>query len=259
MIDLKKAFQAKTSVLDPDLPETTILVQEVIRNKKMLRNFYLDQYHFFKSHSSDLANGIRLEIGSGPGFIKEVIPDTVTSDIQDLPHVDKTVSALQLPFPDRSIRDIFMINVLHHLITPKDFFREVQRCLMPGGRLLLVEPANTAWGRFIYRNFHHEPFDPTVENWELPKKGPLSSANIAMPWIIFVRDRTIFESEFPKLKVEDRTFCHPLKYLLSGGLSRRQLVPDKASTAIDVLEEKLLKPFGSYLGMFMRISITKMG
>lgn len=258
MIRLKKIFTTKISDLDPDLPETTIRNQEIIKSKKLLRDVYEDHYRFFLANSINLPDGIRLEVGSGAGFIKEVIPDILTSDIQNLPHVDKVFSALQLPFQNDAIGSIYMINVLHHLAHPKDFFREAERCLKPGGKILLVEPANTLWGRFIYQNFHHEPFIPKARSWDLPEGGgPMSAANGAIPWIVFVRDREIFEAEFPGLTIEQLFYCHPLRYILSGGLSRKQLIPDSLSFIIDILEDKILKPFTPYLGLFMRVVVTK--
>ncbi|MBK8443443.1 MAG: hypothetical protein IPL35_08515 [Sphingobacteriales bacterium] len=56
----------------------------------------------------------------------------------------------------------------------------------------MSEPANTAWGRFFYQNFHHEPFQPEAASWEIPSTGPLSGANGALPWIIFKRDIDLF-------------------------------------------------------------------
>ena len=66
---------------------------------------------------------------------------------------------------------------------------------------MLIEPWRTAWSEIIYRRFHYEPFRPDARTWEFDSPGPLSGANGALPWIVFERDRTAFEREFPFLRV----------------------------------------------------------
>lgn len=56
-------------------------------------------------------------------------------------------------------------------------------------------------------------------------RGALSGANVAIIWIIFERDRYLFEQEFPESQIFDISLHTPLSYLLSGGLSVRQLAP----------------------------------
>ncbi len=88
----------------------------------------------------------------------------------------------------------------------------------------MIEPWSCAWSRFIYKNLHHEPFVEDVKNWEFPSSGPLSGANGALPWIVFERDRKIFEDEFPNLKIEKIEPLMPFSYLLSGGISMKSLM-----------------------------------
>ena len=40
--------------------------------------------------------------------------------------------------------------------------------------------------RVIYGALHHEPFRPDAADWKISGKGPLSAANGALPWILFV-------------------------------------------------------------------------
>src|SRR5437588_13069218 len=85
--------------------------------------------------------------------------------------------------------------------------------------LLMIEPWVTLWSRFVYTHLHSEPFDPTAAEWGFPISGPLSGANGALPWIIFARDRTAFETFFPQLVIREVTLMMPLRYLASGGVS----------------------------------------
>src|SRR5262245_32364944 len=184
-----------------DCPEMTLLHGELIRRKPLLRKFYQSVYRFFRRIGKTVPPGLQLEIGSGGGFLKQYIPHVITSDVLDLPGVDRVFSGTELPYPDESISAIYLMNVLHHIPDVEQFLDEVSRTLRPGGALVAFEPANTWWSRFIYRRFHHEPFVPEAAEWRLPSGGPLSLANGALPWIVFVRDLARFERRFPALEV----------------------------------------------------------
>jgi SAM-dependent methyltransferase len=242
---------------DLDDPATTLLHGRIIRSKPFLKNIYVDFYGQFKDAVENPDTKVLVELGSGGGFIKDIIPNIVTSDILNGVDVDKVFSATQMPFENTSVDAFFMFDVLHHIGEPKGFFAEAQRCLKSRGRIVMIEPANTPWARFIYTKFHHEGFDPKG-GWLLEKAGPLSQANGAIPWIIFVRDRAAFESQFPCLKVVSLRNHTPMRYLISGGLTLRQLLPDFAYPLIKGLEF-LLSPANNLLGMFMTIIIEKTG
>ena len=237
-----------------DDPQTTILHSQIIKEKVFLRNLYTDFYKTFKESISSNADKM-IELGSGGGFIKEIIPGVITSDIIKLPNVDMTFSAEQIPFENNSVDAFFMIDVLHHIKKPRVFFVEAQRCLKSGGKIVMIEPANTLWSRLICKNFHHELFDPSA-GWEMAKTGPLSDANGAMAWIIFQRDRKLFELEFKNLKISSISFHTPFRYILSGGLTYKQLVPSFMYGFVNFLEI-CLRPFSKWLGMFETIVLEK--
>src|SRR5207248_688772 len=97
-------------------------------------------------------------------------------------------------------------------------------------------PWASAWSRVVYTRLHHEPFRPDAAEWEFPPTGPLSGANGAMPWIIFHRDRARFESEFPQWRIEQVKPQMPLRYLLSGGVSMRTLLPGSMHAVVKGVE-----------------------
>src|SRR5438552_16145463 len=99
---------------DLDDARTTLLHREVILNKSFLKKIYEHWYTIFVEESKSLPPGPCLEIGSGGGFIKEVMPEVITSDIIPLPHCDKCFPADRLPFKEEELSAIFMINVFHH-------------------------------------------------------------------------------------------------------------------------------------------------
>ena len=240
---------------DLDAPETTISHRKIIRSKPFLRQLYLDFYANFFKKVPDITLKKCVELGSGGGFLKEVLPTVITSDVLRLPDVDQCFSALKMPFADLSVDAFFMIDVFHHIPDAEAFLREMDRCLKPGGQIVMVEPANTRWGRWIYQNFHHELFDPAA-CWTLPPGGPLSGANGALPWIVFVRDRLRFQKEFPKFKIDSISHLAPFRYLISGGLTLRQLLPGFLYPPVKFLEW-LLTPLQEWLGLFMVVSLKK--
>ena len=256
MVERFKLPEAKC-IKDFDDRATTLLHAEIIQRKPFLRKLYIDFYEQLEKVVSDPEEKVLVELGSGAGFFKEVISNVITSDILELPNVDKVFSALEMPFEKASVDVFFMFDVLHHIADPRAFFREALRCLKIGGKIVMIEPANTLWSRFIYRNFHHELFD-TKAKWELGsgKAGPLSYGNGALAWIIFSRDRRIFEDEFPSLRIIRMRNHTPLRYLLSGGLTLRQLVPSFTYPAIKAIEYAL-SPVNNLLGMFQTIELEK--
>ena len=238
-----------------DAPEVTLLHADIIRKKPFLRRVYIDFYRQFTQAVQEPEGKVLVEIGSGGGFIKEVIGNVITSEVIELPGIDMVFSALDMPFEETSVDAFFMFDVLHHINEPRMFFAEAVRCLKEDGKIVMIEPANTPLSRYIYKNFHHEPFDERA-GWELEQTGRLSQANCAMPWIIFTRDRKIFEKEFPFLKIVKMRNHTPLRYLLSGGLTLRQLMPSFTYTPIKCIEY-LLFPLNNLLGMFQTIVLQK--
>lgn len=235
----------------------TLLHAWILQDKGFLRKLYRDYYTILKKAvGTDEGDSKKIvELGSGGGFIKEVIPAAITSDILELPSVDIVFSAMQMPFDDHSVDAFVMIDVLHHIPNARAFFAEAVRCLAPGGRLAMIEPANTPWSRFIYKNFHHEAFEP-LAGWEFESQGPLSTANGALPWIIFHRDREMFEKDFPQLKIRHLRPHTPFRYLCSGGFTLRQLTPSFSYGMVKGLEI-LLGPFNRWIGMFETIVLEK--
>ena len=242
-------------IKDLDDPATTLLHAEIIQRKPFLKKVYIDFYKQFREAVADIEHKVVVEIGSGGGFIKEVIGNAITSDVLALPNVDMIFSAVRMPFEESSVDAFFMFDVLHHIADPRAFFKETLRCLKTGGKMVMIEPSNTWWARFIYKNFHHEQFDPEGR-WELEAGGPVSLGNGALPWIIFSRDREVFEKEFPSLKVAGMRNHTPLRYLLSGGLTLRQLAPSFSYPLVKAIEY-VLSPANNLLGMFQTIELEK--
>jgi len=237
-----------------DSPERTMHHREIILQKKFLRKLYEQWYGEFLFEIPGLPNDILIELGSGGGFLKQMEPRMICSDILDLPSNDLTFSALDMPFENNSVGGIFMVDTMHHIPDMEKFLGEVSRVLVKNGKMIMIEPANSWWGRLIYKNFHHEPFEPK-SGWTIPESGPLSGANGALPWIVFERDRLKFQEKFPNLKIETIQYRNPLLYLVSGGVSFRQLLPDFMFSVMNKIDH-ILPKLSKQLSMFQLIKIT---
>ncbi len=240
-----------------DAPERTLMHKEIILSKPFLVNLYKEWYSVFVKEYKSLPAGKVIELGSGGGFLKDLLPEVIASDILPLPTNDMTFSALDMPFEDGSVSGIFMIDTFHHIPDAELFLAEANRVLAVNGKIIMIEPANSWWGRFIYSNFHHEPFNPQG-GWQIPDSGPMTGANGALPWIVFERDKSLFKSKFPGLEIEQLTYHTPLRYLISGGVSFRQLVPGFSFPIFRGID-KLLSSISRQFSMFMTIKVTKTG
>jgi SAM-dependent methyltransferase len=248
-------FKKYTIPYPLDDPKTTLAHRNIILNKPFLKRLYRDWYDVFIKESRQVGKGIYLEIGSGGGFLKDVFPEVVTSDILDLPVVDKIFSAEQLPYKENELGSIMMLNVFHHIPKPYLFLKEAERTLVKGGKIIMVEPANSALGRFIYKRFHHEPFDEKGGR-EIEAGNPLSNSNQALPYIYFERDVEQFKKDYPSLKIKKVEYHSPFMYVLSGGVSRSAMLPYFMYGFFKGIE-KLLSPLRRQSGLFCTVIIEK--
>ena len=238
-----------------DDPRTTNLRRQIIREKPFLKRIYQEWY---AKLAVALPAGPEpvLELGAGAGFLRDSLPNVIASEVFYCPGIDLVLDGLQLPLADHVLRGIVMVDVLHHLPQPRHFFREAARCIKPGGAVVIIEPWVTAWSKLIYTSLHHEPFQPLAENWEFPASGPLSGANGALPWILFERDRQQFEQEFPAWKIAKIELAMPFRYLVSGGVSMRALMPGWSFGLWQGMESMLRPCLGS-LAMFAYITLKR--
>lgn len=245
-----------TRGMDLDDPRTTELRRQILRGKPFLRKLYLQWYRRIKEHLPE-KDGPVLELGTGSGFMREYIPGLITSDILPVKGCDLCCTALALPFTAESLRAIVMINVLHHIPDAGGFFLECTRCLQTGGKVIMIEPWVSAWSKFVYAKLHHEPFDPAAPTWKLPASAPLSGGNDALPWIIFARDLEVFAAKYTSLRIISIVPGYPVSYLLSGGMSLRNLVPGCMAGPIGCFEDHLPAFLVKVLSMFALIVLEK--
>jgi SAM-dependent methyltransferase len=238
-----------------DDPATTLIRRRIIGEKRFLRRIYEEWYTAIAAQLPPEPGAV-LELGSGAGFLNEYVPDLIRSEVFCCAGIEVVLDGRQLPFASSSLRAIVMTDVMHHIPDVELFFSECARCLRSGGRVVMWEPWVSRWSRFVYRGLHHERFDEDSSGWSFPLTGPLSGANGALPWIVLERDRQRFERLFPQLWLRRIVPAMPFRYLLSGGVSLRSLLPGSWYPVV-AGAERLLTPWMHHLAMFAFIVIER--
>lgn len=243
-----------------DDPRTTERRRGIIQGNKFLWRIY-DEWYRLLAERIPTGEGRVLELGSGAGFLDQYVPDLIASEVFACPDLDVIdfdviLDARQLPFASASLKAIVMVDVFHHIPDCRAFLHEASRCLRAGGAIVMVEPWVSWFSRLIFTHLHHEPFLPEAEDWRFPSSGPLSGANGALPWIVFQRDRVAFEKEFPALEIQEMKPFMPFRYLVSGGVSLRPLMPGAAFPVWRALESGL-RPWPDVWPMFALFHIQR--
>ncbi len=206
-----------------------------------------------------------LEIGSGVSPLHRFHPNVITSDILDLNHLDHVFDCHEIAdfdaIPDGSLDAITLTNVLHHLGSPVGFLRSAAVKLKPGrGQVIATEPFLSKLSTFIYRHIHHEPVELDIPEPVLSDiQGPLSSANSALPWLIFHGNRGWEASLQEVYNISPPAYFSSLSYMATGGISRRLPIPEflyRPLFAADLAVSRLLPKLTA---SFFTIRMTRKG
>jgi SAM-dependent methyltransferase len=232
-------------------------------NKNLLfwyRELYRDQFKDFPNPATLSV----LEIGSGTSPLKQFLPNVVTSDVLDLDYFDLVFDCHDIDkldaIKDESIDVITLTNVLHHLKSPIAFLNRAASKLKRGGKVIATEPFFSLLSTLIFRYVHHEPVDLRIAEPELKDlRGPLASANIALPWLIFFRRRDWLERLSDSYDV-DRLFIRPfsaLSYMMTGGISRKFPIPGFLYRVMFAIDLALSRYFPSLCASFFTLNMTR--
>ena len=164
-------------------------IRKVLVRKPFLRKIYVEAYEKFRDFVLDCPpDGLVVEIGSGVGLLKEYVADALTTDVIPYDGLDRVVDATDMPFANNSIRAMLLFHSFHHIPDVEKFLTGVEGCLVPGGKLLIIDP-HTGWiASPINKYIHHEGYDSQTREWKFDSTGPLSDANNALAWNVFCRD-----------------------------------------------------------------------
>ncbi len=232
-------------------------------NRKLLfwyRELYRDQF-------KDLPNLEKLailEIGSGASPLKRFHSNVVTSDILELDYLDLVFDCHEIDklhaVEDNSLDVITLTNVLHHLKSPIDFLNGAAAKLKPGGKVIATEPYFSTLSSLIFKYLHHEPVDFRISEPELNEvEGPLTSANIALPWLIFCRRRDWLQRLNENYEIATfsiRPFT-ALSYMMTGGISRTFPIPGLLYRAIFPVDLALSRCFRRLCASFFTLTLTR--
>jgi len=214
---------------------------KVYQFKPVLRKLFGDIHRLLMSKDKKWfvdTPGCRIELGAGVAPMRDSFPDVEATDVVPAAHLDRVIDAQNIRVAPGSVRSLFLQNAFHHLPDPESFFRSAQIALAPGGGIIMVEPYWGLLASVVYpRLFKEEGFDKRQKSWNTLMRGPINGANQALSFIIFERDKKIFESKFPDLKIIDTgIFPNYPRYLASGGLNFPQLLPDRAFEFLERIE-----------------------
>src|SRR4029453_3378638 len=232
-------------------------------NKNLLfwyRELYRDQ---LKDLPDPAALSI-LEIGSGTSPLKQFLPNVVTSDVLDLDYLDLVFDCHEIDklgaIEDNSLDVITLTNVLHHLKSPIAFLNGAASKLKSGGKVIATEPFFSVLSTPIFKYMHHAPLDFQISEPELAKvRGPLESANIALPWLIFFRKREWLQrlnDKFDIASLSARPFIH-LSYMCTGGISHRLPIPRFLYRALFPIDRAFSHYFPRLCASFFTIILTR--
>ncbi|MEA2696725.1 MAG: hypothetical protein QOI66_996 [Myxococcales bacterium] len=245
----------------------------------VLQVLYADWYGRIRRELPAPALGPWWELGSGPGFARQFIPELSLSDLVAAPWHDREIAADALPFADGEIGALVLFDVLHHLPSPRRFFEEAARVLRVGGRLILCEPYVSALSYPVYKFLHEEPLRllgvdpfamgaaPTASDrggavgdsgGVVSEKDPFDS-NQGIPTLMFGRagGRAIFERAFPTLALRKLERLAGPSYPASGGFSRGALLPAALWRRLFAFEQLMPQPFFRLAGFRMLIVLEK--
>jgi SAM-dependent methyltransferase len=246
--------------MDVDGVSRLDLHRMMLAKKRMLRDVFTEFHHLFKKLDQQFfsGKGAEVELGAGISPMRDSYPNVLATDIVDAPHLDKVINAEAMDLADNSVRTIYGQNCFHHFPHPDKFFFELERVLIPGGGAILLEPYYGLFASFLFKRlFRTEGFDKAFPSWETPVEGPMNGANQALSYIVFIRDRAELERKHPSLKIVHQQLAgNYLKYVISGGLNFRQLLPDSMAGMVSFIE-KLLWPFNRWFALHHIIVIKK--
>ncbi|MBF0427130.1 MAG: methyltransferase domain-containing protein [Magnetococcales bacterium] len=244
--------------VDRDSIEATLIHRQMVERKPFLRDIYVEWIESIqKWRPKEAGPGPTVELGSGSSLLKGLHPEVIASDVAPVPGVDLVCDGCQLPFARGSISCYVLILVLHHLPDVPAFLRQSAATVRTGGRVIMIEPWMSPLWRLIRRVLRHEPCDMQAASWTLQSGGKrLSSANQAMAWLVFERDRALFEHHHPQWRLLRLELTMPFRYLLSGGVNYRALVP-AWSFGFWREVEKLFSPINRLLAGFCLIVLER--
>lgn len=225
--------------------------------KPALRALYA---HWFALIGARLASpGPSVELGCGCGALGRHLGGVIRTDNVATPWCDMVADGKRLPFRSGSVGNVLFLDVIHHIAAPLDVLAECQRVLRPGGRVVLLEPAISAFGRFVYGVLHHEGVNMAYDV-ERPAPEDALFANGGIPTLLFGRSPDAWRRAAPELHLVERLSLTGPSYLLTGGFSYPGVLPTFAVAPLQRMEDRLVRGrLQSLLALRMLVVLERRG
>lgn len=214
---------------------------------------------------TEIKAGLILEIGSGSGFAKNLIPsfDFYRSDYLFLPRMtDINFSAYSIPFKSETFQTVFMVDVLHHFQYPINALNEIHRILKNHGKIILIEPHVSFFSYLIYKFFHHEPTTFRISRIAVEDTLNFSadSADNGISTSLFLSSKWRSERGdlYKKFSVQKIRFVDFFSFFATGGLQRsKDLIPFKLYRTIHMLDRLLPNILLRFIGSRLIVVLEK--
>jgi len=205
-----------------------------------------------------------LEVGSGTSPLQQFYENVITSDVLDLNYLDLVFDCHEIDkldsIEDASLDVITVTNVLHHLKSPISFLNRAASKLKRDGKVIATEPFFSLLSTPIFKYLHHEPVDFRISEPKLDEvQGPLASANIALPWLLFFRKRYWLESlneNYNVGKLSVRPFT-ALSYMATGGISHRLPISHSLYRILFRMDLAASRRFPGLCASFFTVTLTR--
>lgn len=222
------------------LADTLLEHEHAWNERPLLRRIYGEWFDLIASKLASVP-GETVELGSGIGRLRDHVPGLVTSDVEPTPWADRVVDAESLPYGQGELANLVLVDVFHHLPRPAAFLDEARRALAPGGRVVMLEPYCSPLSSLAYR-LHHERLELDADGFAETESADPLDANLAQTTLAFFRQRAEYGRRWPELPIVEQRLLSLLVYPLSGGFTRRPLLPGALYRPLGVLE-RALSPF----------------
>lgn len=211
--------------------------------KTLATDIHLELLRLVEKFDTSRSPLLICEIGAGVIPLSSLSKRVISSDLVHNPNLDLQFNAESMPFRSKSLNALIGQNTFHHFTNYQKVLLEMQRVLVPGGVIVLLEPSFNWISKIIYpRLFPFEGFDLNADpKCTLLSKDSKVVPNQALSWIVFIRELKKFEDEFPKLEIVERLqLPYGIRYLGTGGLNFKQLIPTRVLGLFRKFERNLL-------------------
>jgi SAM-dependent methyltransferase len=210
------------------------------QNKSLLRAVYRRFYERVVALINPNVPGRIVEIGSGIGNLKSLLPAALATDLFPNPWLDLVCDGYELPFIHGSVSHLILFDVFHHLQAPDAFLRQARRVLNWNGRIIIIDPYISWCSYPVYALLHHEHvgWKKTIQFSESapPRPRDYYAAQGNATRLFFRKEKSGWPEGWQVFHAEAFA-C--FSYLLTGGFSKPAMYPTTLSEMLIRLDSLL--------------------